>query len=108
MKGGLMRFLKNQKIIAILGFLIITGLIFFPTWKISYGGNNIKNVRACLYSNGGNVIVKAYKTLGKGKIPPELLRQKIEVDYNRMTVEVLYIIFLCGVLIYFFNHKKDI
>jgi len=102
-----MRFLKNQKIIVILGFLIITGSIFFPTWKISYGGNNIQNVRACLYSNGVNVIVKAYKTPGKGKVAPGLLRQNVGVDYNRMVVEILYIVFLCGFLIFIFN-KKDV
>jgi hypothetical protein len=71
-----------RKIIISAGFLLISGVVLFPNLEF--------------YTRG----ITTYKR-GFLYLPEKLYH----IDYARMTLEVSYIILLCGVLIYLFNNK---
>jgi len=78
------RFFNFQKIICLIGFISITGVVFYPTWRLKYQGVTVYK-RAFLYSS----------------------EKLLQINYSQMAVEVLYIIFICGFLIYFFDKKTN-
>lgn len=72
-----------RKIIISAGFILISGVMLFPNFKLYHQGITVYK-RSFLY----------------------LKNQVLMVDYARMGIEVAYIILLCGVLIYLFDKER--